>query len=38
MHGPSFAGDGAGALDTLADAYGRRISGEVAETLGRTAA
>jgi len=38
MHGPSFTGDGAGALTTLADEYDRRISCEVAEALGRTAA
>jgi flavorubredoxin len=30
MHGPAFAGDGAGALHALADAYEARVAGEVA--------
>jgi hypothetical protein len=34
MHGPSFAGDGAGALRALADDYDRRVSAEVRDTLG----
>lgn len=33
MHGPSFAGDGAAALRSLADDYDRRISGELRERL-----
>ena len=37
MHGPSFTGDGAGALRALADDYDRRVSTEVRETLGVSA-
>jgi hypothetical protein len=37
MHGPSFAGDGAGALRALADNYDRRVSAEVRDTLGARA-
>jgi hypothetical protein len=37
MHGPSFTGDGAGALRALADDYDRRVSAEVRETLGVSA-
>ncbi|MFO1143504.1 MAG: hypothetical protein U1E59_14160 [Amaricoccus sp.] len=33
MHGPSFAGDGAGALRALADDYDRRVDGALAEVL-----
>ena len=33
MHGPSFIGDGAGALRALAEDYDRRISVEIRETL-----
>src|SRR4029079_6234509 len=33
MHGPSFAGDGAGALRALADDYERRVDGALAELL-----
>jgi flavorubredoxin len=33
MHGPSFAGDGAAALEALAEDYDRRVSAEVAERL-----
>ena len=33
MHGPSFAGDGAGALRALADDYDRRVDGALAELL-----
>ncbi|MCC7425382.1 MAG: MBL fold metallo-hydrolase [Alphaproteobacteria bacterium] len=31
MHGPSFAGDGAGALRALAEEYDRRVAGAVTE-------
>jgi flavorubredoxin len=37
MHGPSFAGDGAAALNALADDYDRRISAELREILQRPA-
>ena len=37
MHGPSFIGDGAGALRALAEDYDRRVSAEVRETLGVSA-
>lgn len=33
MHGPSFAGDGAAALNALADEYDRRISAELGEAI-----
>jgi hypothetical protein len=33
MHGPSFAGDGGGALRALAEDYDRRVKGALAETL-----
>jgi hypothetical protein len=33
MHGPSFTGDGAGALRALADDYDRRVSSRVSEVL-----
>ncbi len=33
MHGPSFAGDGAAALNALADDYDRRISAELRDLL-----
>lgn len=33
MHGPSFAGDGAGALRCLAEDYDRRVSGRMREAL-----
>lgn len=38
MHGPSFTGDGAGALRALAEDYDRRISAELREELHRAAA
>lgn len=34
MHGPAFAGDGAAALQALADDYDRRIRGRMSEMLG----
>lgn len=37
MHGPTFLGDGAGALGALADEYDRRVSSEVSAAI-RTAA
>ncbi len=38
MHGPSFTGDGAGALSALADDYDRRISAELSDALRGVAA
>lgn len=38
MHGPSFAGDGAAALNALADEYDRRVAGEMRDLLQRAAA
>lgn len=38
MHGPSFQGDGAAALNALADEYDRRVDGAMRETLFSAAA
>ena len=38
MHGPSFQGDGAAALNALAGDYDRRIDGKLRETLLKSAA
>jgi flavorubredoxin len=38
MHGPSFTGDGAGALSALAEDYDRRISAELSDALRGVAA
>ena len=38
MHGPSFAGDGAAALNALADEYDRRVDGAFALQPGAAAA
>lgn len=37
MHGPSYRGDGAAALNALADDYDRRVSGKMRETLSAAA-
>jgi hypothetical protein len=34
MHGPAFMGDGAAALNSLADEYDRRVSGRISEVFG----
>jgi flavorubredoxin len=38
MHGPTFVGDGAAALEALADDYDRRVSAELSDALRRPAA
>jgi flavorubredoxin len=37
MHGPSFEGDGAAALNALADEYDRRVAGAIPDALRRAA-